>query len=322
MKPIVPLAIAPPDEIRIYSALLDCGNESSRLWHLLRAMDAEGSGRVAVSPKWIAAIMGISKATVYRHLKDAGIWFRELRTVQGGVEVFLNSIYNVCDRLGIFDLGAITSIPVSGLGRAQAKAIATQADAQSKQRQAFWAAKNKKVKNLTKPWEAVASDNSAGANETGKSRFRYVIARKTTIPATSTQNIAKDRWSVSTIRRRLQNQWRSDRGLDPITKARILIPAPPEIAFFVQQSQSRFTVIGNGVYRIMERDRSVFQVGCHIYAEHLDLVSCRFLRSKVKRFLRLPRVSHCVDVSEIQDSGSPDGMNILAHECDKIPTGL
>ena len=282
MKSAVPLAA--PESIRVYSSLLDCGDECSRLWHLLRGLDTAGSGRITINPKDIAAMMGISKATIYRHLSSR-LWFRSVESVQGGVQIYLNSIYNVCDRLGLSGLGAITHVPLSGLGRAQAKAISTQAIAQAKQRQAYWAAKNQKVKRLVKPWEAVASDNSPGANKTGTPpRFRYIITKANVIPATSTQSIADGQWSVSTIKRRLQDNWRAGRGLGPILKARLLKPVGAAISFLVRQGGDRVSTLDGVPYRVMENG-SVFQVGCHIYTEHLVLSSCRFLRSKVRKRL-------------------------------------
>lgn len=101
--------------IRIYSRLLDTC-EPARLWHVLRTLDTEGTGRVNFAMDEIATLMSVSTQTIYRWLKqDLGIWWRSRRRIDSQVELYLSGIAKLACALGVDGLGAIAinSLPES-----------------------------------------------------------------------------------------------------------------------------------------------------------------------------------------------------------------
>lgn len=57
-------------EIKIYPLILESALTASHLWHLIRALDISGSGKVSFTKEELISILGVSKSTVYTYLKS------------------------------------------------------------------------------------------------------------------------------------------------------------------------------------------------------------------------------------------------------------
>ncbi|NEZ67818.1 hypothetical protein D0962_34545 [Leptolyngbyaceae cyanobacterium CCMR0082] len=281
--------------IRIYSRLLDTC-EQARLWHVLRALDTEGTGRVYFGVSDMAALMSVSTQTIYRWLKAGlGVWWRSRRRIDGQVELYLSGITKVACALGVDGLGAIADVPLSELTRMGSKALATALEAEYRQRQAYWAAKKAKKgqakKSVFDPHDAASSDSFPGA------KGMAVVNDGFQIPGASVAGIAKTVGrSQSTIKRRLNNRWRIDRNIDPIQKKRVATELnDPELLFRLKESGIGFVVQENAlgctrVLKVLSSSASLrlLVLGCNVYAQDYELLSCRGTRGRVRRKLKNP----------------------------------
>lgn len=318
--------------IRVHSRILDCRQECKRLWYLLRGLDEDGSGYAAVHIQQVCEeYLGCSQATFYKMLKQGmGIWFRGYTKGAGVVRIWYRATERVCADLGIERLGAVAYTDSECLTRAGAKGTATALDAQLKQRQAYWAAKQDSGnKQVQKPWKRVSSDNSAGA--------KYALSwGNSVLPGTSLAGIAKDtEFTAQTIRRRLDNRWRHKRGLFFIKKKRAAhrvsrgawLDIPP----------SGFLVEDGKVYRLLmiksskDNDPSgLYRLGTNLYGEEHKLSSARFIRSKVSKAVKkaqgaveasiLASCSSIEDLIEVFDTAIEEGdhekhQKLLAEIC-------
>ncbi|NEQ51020.1 MAG: hypothetical protein F6K11_12950 [Leptolyngbya sp. SIO3F4] len=277
--------------IRIYSRLLDTC-EQARLWHVLRALDTEGTGRVYFGVTEIASLMSVSTNTIYRWLKAGlGVWWRSRRRVDGQIELYLSGVAKVACALGVDGLGAIAEVPLDTLTRMGSKALATALEAEYRQKQAYWAAKKAKKgqakKSVIDPRTAT-SDNFPGANGMA------MVNNGFQIPGASISGIAKTVGrSQSTIKRRLNNRWRIERDIEAIDKKRVATELnDPELLFRLKESGVGFLVQENAlghtrVLKVLNDGLSkVVVLGCNIYAQHYELLSCRGTRGRVRRMLK------------------------------------
>lgn len=279
--------------IRIYSRLLDTC-EQARLWHVLRALDTEGIGRVYFAVPEIALLMSVSTQTIYRWLKQGlGVWWRSRRRVDGQIELYLFGVAKVACALGVDGLGAIAEVPLSDLTRMGSKSLATALEAEYRQKQAYWAAKKAKKgqakKSVFDPYDAASSDSFPGA------KGMAVVNNGFQIPGASIAGIARVIGrSQSTVKRRLNNRWRIEREIEPIQKKRVATELDdPELLFQLQESGVGFVVTENalGHARVLkvlnDSVRSkVVVLGCNIYAQGYELLSCRGTRGRVRRMLK------------------------------------
>ena len=281
---------------RIYTRILDCGREEARLWHVLRAMDPQGTGKVLTTPAALAQLMDVGCSTVYRWLKNGlGTFWRGRRVVNGQTELYLSGIVQVVRSLGLGKLGAIAEVPIRILTRTGAKALSTQLDAQQLQRQAWWAAnaqaKGNARKFILKPWERVASAISTGANEVGNKPFpKYaLIDGQWQLPGASLTGIRKQTdWKCDrTIQRRLSNSWRKERDLEPVAKLRVAEDLKdPALIYQLTQSGVGYFSTDKRVYKVLPHTTGKYFVLLHnIYAEEYELLSCRRLRGRVKKMV-------------------------------------
>lgn len=57
-------------EIKVYPLILE-SDQASALWHLMRAIDINGSGKVSLTFKELIDITGYTKSTIYRYMKSS-----------------------------------------------------------------------------------------------------------------------------------------------------------------------------------------------------------------------------------------------------------
>ena len=283
---------------RFYAAIMDVQAECKRLWAYLRWLDKAGSGCAVIQVSIAAKFLQCSKQTIYRMLAlgltptptvprkgdnrpDVPVaplvWFRSRVSCGGGViRVWYSSAVRVCEGLGLYSPGAISDATIDALSRPGAKFVATELTAIHRQRQAHHAARtakaNKHVKVL-EPWLQSASEISTGVHG-------VVVKKGTLVPAISLKGVAKvSNWSVHTIRRRLNNKFRLERGFDPIVKCPTFT-RNEQLDRYLRANKEFFKVFAeDGVaYRLI--NNLAFQIGPNIYKEDYRLLSCRRLRAR------------------------------------------
>ncbi|ESA37753.1 hypothetical protein N836_35870 [Leptolyngbya sp. Heron Island J] len=242
----------------------------------------------------MAALMSVSTQTIYRWVKAGlGVWWRSRRRVDGQIELYLSGIAKVACALGVDGLGAIAEVPLSDLTRMGSKAVATALEAEYRQRQAYWAAKKAKKgqakKSVFDPHDAASSDSFPGA------KGMAVVKDGFQIPGASIAGIANTiERSQSTVKRRLNNRWRIERTIEPIQKKRVATELDePELLFRLKESGIGFVVQENalGCTRVLKvltdsGCSKVVVLGCNVYAQDYELMSCRGTRGRVRKMLK------------------------------------
>ena len=280
-----------PKLIRVFTRVLDSRYACARLWHYLRAA-SNGSGRISCNYAELAQQMGVSVRTIQRWIAQGLVtgFFRSLQKQDCNVTtIYLFGIKAVMRNLGIDSLGAIAEVGVEYLGRSEAKALCTALEATYRQRQAYWAAKRaakgRRKQLVLNPEKMASSGTVAGA------KGHVVVSAPFSIPGCSHAGLAKATdWSQSTIKRRLNNRWRCDRGLDILEKKRVATELDdPQLEFELRESGQSFLVTENalGHRRVLkllnDSGRSkLVSLGCNIYITDYELLSCPSLRKRVK----------------------------------------
>ena len=285
--------------VKVYSSLLNLGQDWLSTYLIIRSLDLGGVGYVDTSWQELADLRGCHSTTIRRHYKAGyGIGFTNcIKRKGGGIRIFYTSLKKVCKHYNLKDLGGITYTYSSELNRSGARACATAIEAQYGQRQALYAArmaqpKGKKGKVLdARKYLVPPSDNSVGV------RGPYLkLSNDYSCPGVSITTIAdrsikycketghKRSISPRTIRNRLSNNWRKDRGLDLIQKKRVAKQLSNEEAFLIkEQSFSGFSVIGDRIIKCI--GSKAYQLLTNVYDASYELMSCRFLRAKVSKYV-------------------------------------
>lgn len=263
--------------VRIHSFIADGGNgldsrgyAAIALWYLCRAIDTKGAGWAEFRVADAASSLSRSPATIRRQLEDGQRlgFFRAVDRRYGRARVFYSSIANVAIRQGLMQLGSCGEALVSELRHI--KAVATEIHALTLQKCSGYlarqdTARGQKRKVVTADALLKASSNSQGANVVVHRGGRVLfVSPEAVLSGASQKHIASTIGrSDRTIRNRLSNQWRTDRGLPPLLK-RQLAQSKPEydaIGFQLSEngvgSRSRYFVLKGSTWRL----------GCNLYGE-------------------------------------------------------
>lgn len=280
--------------VALHSAIGDLKAQPTGLWYLLRLMDSDGNGWVDTSFAEIGLHLKCHNSTIYRWLKQGrGLWFRSYRKlVDGGVRVYYVSITKVCEQLQIRNLGHIGLVDVQSLTRSGIKAACTLIDALGGQRQANYACKlslpkaeRSRVIDPTTYFDQ-SSDNTIGAR-----RPSYMVLKGATLCPHISQSTIASNFDVTpgTIKRRLSDAWRIDRGLEPITKVRVVTQLDKDetaniMAFLHGSPRHLFDRDPlTGKYRFIKfKFNRFYRMGGNIYQNDIPLTSRKFQRSRIK----------------------------------------
>jgi hypothetical protein len=279
--------------VQVYSGLLNIREEWPSTWMVIRAMDDRGCGWVDTNWAELAALKDCSTATIRRHFAAGlGVAFRSYKKYRGGIRIYYTSIVKVCGHYGITDLGGISYELSTSLHRSGANACASAIDAQAGQKQALYAARESLPKGQKKRaldarrYIEPTCDNSVRV----KRRSKYFrVSNGFSVPGISIHAIAvKSGYSDRTIKTRLSNNWRLERGLDLIQKQRVITELShcDQILYsefsqsFIDRSDSK-----NGKYHLIKFIAgTAYRLGVNVYETSYELRSCRFLRCRVKEF--------------------------------------
>jgi hypothetical protein len=254
-------------------------------------------------------------------------WFGEVHRLGGGwCKIWYSSTVNICSGLGLQGPGAVADVEIDGLGRSGAKLISTELTAIQKQQQAYFACKSSKAnrkRKVLKAWEQIPSENSTGVKFLGskpvKDRtppvfprncdraaveqqwneepevykgVRYLLSRPCSpIAGASIKGIARSTdWTSGTVRRRLDNRYRLDRGASAISKVRIVERAPKLDLWMEHRAQISNVMTLDGVQRpessykgaavVKLIDGNAYILGPNAYAQNYQLSSARYLRKR------------------------------------------
>ena len=294
--------------VRVCSRLLDARDECKRVWYLLRSLDPDGRGWADIERGMACEYLDCSHATLYRLIEEglAKGWLRSV-TRYGDVTVtfriYYSSIKQVCLTQGIKQLGGIAWTNAQAFTRAGAKGVASELEALQRQSQAHYSAHSDHA-----PYEVLDASEIMASSVNSSGASCYVFTSGTFIcPGASHSGIAgPTEWTASTIKRRLDNRWRMARGIDPVQKRRVAHKVAEGIDLHqLGYDQKNFVVDGGKIYRTFSHRPGIFQLKTNIYGSEHELLSCRFLRS---------RISECW-----RDKGR--GRNSIASE-NGVPSGL
>jgi hypothetical protein len=266
-------------------------------WLVVRAMDDRGAGWVDTTWEELARLRSCNPRTIRRHVNAGmGVGFRSWVTMPGkGIRLYYSGIKPVCKHFGVSDLGGISYELSTSLTRSGAKACATAVLAQAMQRQALFCARRdtigsqrRKVLDARKFIQPTC-DNSVRA----KRPKHFFVKDGFSCPGASIASIAaKSNVSEQTIKKRLSNRFRLERGLDLIQKRRVatVLPFSDQIIYsehsqsFIDRSQTN--AFGKVRYNLIKFINGVaYRLGVNVYETSYQLRSCRFLRTRVKDFV-------------------------------------
>lgn len=290
--------------VRIHAHLADGGNSSVSqghssvmLWYLVRAFDIQGSGRVSFNLEEAATLLNRSVPSIRRYLrqgKQLG-FFRNFQVQGTIVKVYYQGLFKVCQKLGLESWGAVAEIEISDLNNL--KLIATQIETQRLQESSRY--------NAQQEHRNVASDDDIFPSSQCSSGARGIIHRGerclfvnelfAAFGASQRSIASKLGRCDRTIRKRLSNRTRIDRGLKPIDRVQIA-QTTPELnqrfgLLFDQFDRSEIKEC-DGIWKTGFSDRifkscdRVFKSICNLYSKDLILLSMRRSRSLFNRFKR------------------------------------
>lgn len=294
--------------VRVCSRLLDCRDECKRLWYLLRSLDPDGRGWAEVERLTACEYLDCSLATLYRLIEEglAKGWLRSVErfcNVTVTFRIYYGGIKQVCLAQGIQQLGGIAWTNSQAFTRAGAKAVASELEALQRQSQAHYSAHSDHA-----PHEVLDASKIMASSVNSSGASRYVFTSGTFVcPGASHSGIARPtEWTASTIKRRLDNRWRISRGVSPVQKRRVAHKVAEGTDLHqLGYDQKCFVVDGGKIYRTFANRSGIYQLKTNIYGSEHELLSCRFLRSRISECWR----------------GKGRGRNSAASE-NGVPSGL
>jgi hypothetical protein len=265
--------------VRVCSRLLDSKDECKRLWYLLRASDEAGAGSAAISILEATVHLGCTVQTFYRLLRQGmGVWFRGSQVVGDGLlRIYYRGIRQVCLSLRIKQVGAIAWTDAECFTRFGAKAVSSELEAAHRQQQAVWNAKK-----YHEPYEVIEPAQKASSVNSIRGKYAFSYG-DFVIPGASLDGIAKPtEWSPYTHKKRLNNRNRIDHGVDPVIKVRVAhqVGEGDRLSDMGIDGDC-FVVRGSQILRTFSFRSGIFELGTNIYGSEHELLSCRFLRSKI-----------------------------------------
>lgn len=268
------------------------GHGAIKLLYYIKSLDANGSGYGDVIVVDAAQILERTCSIVRRWIKSGitlGIFRSVIKLKKGLYRIYYSSILNICKRYKITDLGAIPIIRVEDLKNIKFKA--TEADTIRYQKRSYYAAiKGKKLRKLRtiEPDKILCSKSKRILFLS--SRFVYLASGVLAYGASQKYIANQVGYSKSTIQRRLSNNYRKFRGLNPVTKKQQCVCAFGDLEGleyseeYFEQSQE---LISYGRYHkpssINSCSNRIFKSHVNIYSIDVDLKKQRFLRWRLNR---------------------------------------
>lgn len=133
-------------EIKVYPLILETGGPASSLWHLLRALDEKGSGKVTLTMLQLQSYLNCSKASIYRFLKSS-LFHKTITHKKEGVKkytIYYKSLKVIKEQLGLDDIITCSFCFLDDIIKYKKKITATEIIAESIQARSRYLAKTTK----------------------------------------------------------------------------------------------------------------------------------------------------------------------------------
>lgn len=303
--------------VRIHSAIADGGNFIDRrgsaaisLWYYVRALDSKGSGCATFALEDACKLLGKGKSTVKRYLTNGlrlGL-FRSYSTSDDHVRVFYSSLHEVAIRCGLESFGAVAELEIDQLKNLKFWAI--QLEAQNLQNQSRFQARNAggMKRKVAKPENVLPSPSldsqpsQEGSKPGVRTRLhvsdRYCFMHHSFVEFGASQKTVSSRAGrhKSTVQRRLDNQYRRERGIPSLLKRQVAIEVEPEELIRLTGSDSaeefnfhKSQSLDFEVHRLFLSGGRVFKPVSNIYENAFHIQSMKaskaIYREKVTRIL-------------------------------------
>ena len=262
------------------------GDNASKLWHLLKAIDSKGSGQGLINVTACANFFNVQERTINRWLKS-GIslgFFRSYRYLSSGlVQVYYRSTLKLALRLKVQDLGAIVVAPIEALKNLkQSSAIATALELQRRSR--YRAERKKGLGEKIDISKLFGSTFAHGTRAIARTATYIYLTEESNIYGGSQHRAAWEQGRHEcTTHRRLSS-------LSPLNKRQIAQAKPEYLKEFFYKTHCELDT--GRLFRIPDYPQLIFKAGCCLYYfPDWELGKHKYLRSKVKKALQFMRNS-------------------------------
>jgi hypothetical protein len=202
-------------EIKVYPLILE-SDQASALWHLMRVIDLNGSGKVSLTFKELIDITGYTKSTIYRYMKSPlfnKICKNKNRAGDLVYSFYYKSLKQVALTLNINNLITSSFCMWEDIKQFYIKRVtATEIIAESIQNRSRYVARNNKDKSqhllnistLFSEEQSSVSDNTQGIKKV-KNRIYYTSAKYAPFGASQKTISTVLNRNIKTVNKRLKN---------------------------------------------------------------------------------------------------------------------
>jgi hypothetical protein len=220
-------------KVKFHALLADrSGCPEHRLWAYIRRSDAAGSGWAVIAMDEVRAALNCGQSTVYRWLK-AGMatFFRHYQHIAPGIFiVYYRSAKVAFQKSGLGAVGAIGYVDAEVLSSRNAcKIVSTEMQIATLQNQAHYAARRGnpvavKQGKIIKAEDILRSEPSHySRGVTVEKGFLTLEPDAPICPHTTLRSISLSLGrGISTIQRRISDQWREKNDFEPLPKLRTI----------------------------------------------------------------------------------------------------
>jgi DNA-binding Lrp family transcriptional regulator len=294
-----PVAILP-------AAIVQQASRAARLWCVVRSLDnpvndGNGSGLVEIEMSELCRWLNRSERSVWRYIKEALSkgYLHNYRCEYGRLWIEYRGLRSLAKHLGLQGLGSIGIFRLDEIEHIKARATDIEAEklqAQSDhQRRKEWGKFAKGAKSAAELLDSAPFSARVSGGEAIARGKRLIYLEPFWRPFGGSQQGIADRLGVSvrTVQYRLDNSWRTSRGLATIDKAQsarqVFEECPKEfLSDFLRledTDKGRYVFLG----------RRLFFVGCNLYYTGVLMRGCRYRQSEYRRQLEA-----CYTIGEVQ----------------------
>lgn len=275
------------------------GQSAVNLWYLVRGWDRNGCGWAEFTLQEAATALNKSIPTIKRYLKQGqklGFFYNPSKH-GNNIRLYYRSLFKVCEEFELDNWGAVTEISIDELP--QLKLIATEIETQRLQDSSRYQATRVHRNGVAEPNELIAPSHSSRGvkgNVIHRGNTALFVDEHFVPFGTSQRTIANSlSRSDRTIRKRLSNSYRCERGLAPLDRVQ-LVQTSTELndryAVLLRQFERSELKMMDGVWMSDWSDRLfvcnglVFKSLCNVYAKENVLHSMKRSRSVFKKRYR------------------------------------
>lgn len=263
------------------------GQLAIQLYYLCRASDTAGSGWADIDVTAAAAVLETSIYSIRRRIRwgfQHGLFTAKLRRSPGVFRIYYSSLVKVAARLGLSDLGAISSITVFDLPKIKFKATEAQA-LQLQKRSRYNQTRKNRQRKTADPEMLVRSEICNGPILTRYGRLSFLKRSYAPYGGSQTRLAWEMNRHTSTVQRRLSDGYRQKHGLEPVEKTQLAV-SPNYTTQVLTSGRPPIRKLDRGQRLIKIPRLGTFRITNNVYSIPDTLQPKRNLRAKVKRAIR------------------------------------